>query len=279
MPHYAIGDVQGCYVELMALLDKIAFNEKNDTLWFAGDMFNGGPQNLSVLRFILHLSINSPNKPIVVLGNHDLYLLALFYGVRPLQPEDTVQDILNAPDASELINWLKKQPLAHYDAHLNYLMVHAGISPFWSLAETLTRSRAAETYLNSAQVEDTSNFLHHIFNAPHQDSNSESVFESVDTLTRIRFLEKNGTLNITYKGSIQHAPEGLYPWFNYPNASNAIWQTANPVNVLFGHWASLEKTPPPHLFALDKGCVWGEKLCALRLEDQQWFEVKGKKYR
>jgi bis(5'-nucleosyl)-tetraphosphatase (symmetrical) len=317
MPHYAIGDVQGCYAELMSLLDTIAFNEKTDTLWFAGDMINGGPNNLDVLRFISQL----PQKPVVILGNHDLHFLAVFHKIREIQPDDTFQDILNAPDVEKLAHWLQSQSLAHYDPVLNYLMVHAGISPLWSLQDTLHYAKEIETALNPAinsrhpgnAQQDIHRFLMAIFGIK-QDEQSMHWRLITDTFTRIRFCDDQGKLNLSYKRDIAHAPAGVRPWFDYRknppcaplyqrgghsdglvkkedlkhsarSSALPIWHpdaAPKPTDILFGHWAALEKesiSEYPHLFALDTGCVWGGKLSALRLDDKQWFQVTGKKYR
>lgn len=272
MPHYAIGDVQGCYKELMLLLDKIHFNEKYDTLWFAGDIINGGLENLSVLRFIYQL----PQKPVITLGNHDLHFLAVFYGIRTLQSDDTFADVLNAPDVEALTHWLQSQSLAHYDASLNALMCHAGIAPTWSLADTLTYAKEIETCLNPKNTVLTHEFLLAIFGT--QQGEKQRHWRLItDILTRIRFCDENGKLNLGYKGTIQDAPPGFFPWFQHYQLNS---QFNKPVDLLFGHWAALEgETDYPHLYALDTGCVWGGKLSALRLEDKQWFQVEGKKYR
>lgn len=278
MSHYAIGDVQGCYAELMALLEKIDFNEKTDTLWFAGDLINGGNENLSVLRFISQL----PKKPIVVLGNHDLHYLAVFYNIRKPQLDDTFEDVLNAPDVEELSHWLQSQPLAHYNASLNSLMVHAGVSPFWSLQETLQYANEIEAELNPRHPENVHHFLSAIFGIEHGEK-QEHWRLITDTLTRVRFYDAQGKLNLSYKRDIKNAPKGNYPWFDYKNKSS-LWHPEAPqhIDILFGHWAALEKQSEseyPHLFALDTGCAWGGMLSALRIEDKQWFQVRGKKYR
>lgn len=279
MSHYAIGDIQGCYTEFMELLNKIQFNENEDTLWLAGDMINGGPDNLSVLRLLSSLK----RKPIVILGNHDLHFLGVFYHIRSLQPDDTFEDILNASDAEELCHWLQSQSLAHYDASLNCLIVHAGIYPTWSLTETLTYAKTIQNCLNPAFPQEVRAFLQAIFGVSEEEKAKNWRFIT-DIFTRIRFCDKKGQLNLSYKGNIDNAPAELYPWFEYP-FENPLWQSNSQspsISVLFGHWAALEgkiKKTDSHLFPLDTGCVWGGKLSALRLEDKQWFQVTGKKYR
>lgn len=282
MPHYAIGDVQGCYKELMTLLDKIKFNENTDTLWFAGDLINGGKDNLSVLRFIKQLV----KKPVVILGNHDLHFLAVFYHVRSIRPADTFKDILNAADCEEICHWLQQQSIAHYDELFHSLIIHAGISPKWSLRETLEHAKEIENQLRSDNPNKVCQFLKGIFGLT-QGTQEQHWRLITDIFTRIRFCDKEGNLNYSYKGTIANAPPGLYPWFLYNVTdmySKPIWhpETSQPTDILFGHWAALEKTSTeeyPKIYALDTGCVWGGYLSALRLEDKQWFQVKGKKYR
>lgn len=276
MAHYAIGDVQGCYRELMALMDKIAFNEQSDTLWFAGDIINGGPNNLEVLRFISHL----PSKTIVTLGNHDLHFLAVYYGIREYQSDDTFNDVLNAPDVDKLTDWLCQQKLLYYDKTLNYLMSHAGIYPRWSLTEALSYAHEIESFLknNDHEPSKIKNFLFVIFGIQ-DDEISRRLRNNVDIFTRMRFCYQNGMLNLEYKGSIQKALADLTPWFQC--LKNFGHSSMQDINILFGHWAALEgKTAPySHLYALDTGCVWGGALSALCLETKEWFHVKGKKYR
>lgn len=273
MAHYAIGDVQGCYPELMALMDKIAFNEQNDTLWFAGDIINGGPDNLAVLRFISRL----PPRTIVTLGNHDLHFLAMYYGIREYQSEDTFLDVLNAPDVSELVDWLRHQKLLHYDKTLGYLMAHAGIYPAWSLNEALAYAQEIESYLQSSEPTKIKTFLMTIFGVQ-EDSLSRRLRNNTDILTRMRFCYQDGQLNLGYKGTILDASGDLIPWFQL--LQNIGHPSMKDLTILFGHWAALEgRTGIEHCYALDTGCVWGGALSALCLETKQWFQVKGQKHR
>lgn len=273
MSHYAIGDIQGCYTEFRQLLNQIAFDDRKDILWLAGDIINGGPDNLSLMRFLKEL----PQKPIMVLGNHDLHALAVFHGIRTFQSDDTFSDLLEAPDADELFYWLQSQPLAHYDASLNALMIHAGVNPHWSLDETLCYAKEIEIQLDTP--EKNHDFFMTIFGT--QSSPEQNRMRLlVDTFTRIRFCNHQGDLNLSYKGTVKAAPDNLVPWFECQTKNPPIWASCD---VLFGHWAALEgkinQKKHPHLFALDTGCVWGGHLSALRLEDKQWFRVNGRKYR
>jgi len=268
MSHYAIGDVQGCYSELMALLNKIQFNEHDDTLWFVGDIINGGSENLAVLRFISQL----PSKTVVTLGNHDLHFLGVYYDVREYQPKDTFQDILQAPDVEILVHWLKSQSLMYIDEIFSCIMVHAGIYPTWSLTAAKQYAEEIESCLRSEEPLFIKTFLLAIFGIQ-DDALSQRWREHVNILTRMRFFDNNGQLNLTYKGTIQAAPLGLIPWMQFER--HVSWKNKD---VLFGHWSALEgRVKEPHFYALDTGCVWGGTLSALRLEDKQLFQVNSNK--
>ncbi len=264
MSTYAIGDIQGCYDELQNLLQLIQFNPHKDRLWFAGDLINRGPKSLEVLRFVKNL-----NQPIVVLGNHDLHLLILANG-HPYK-KHTLHDILTAPDRDELVNWLRQQPLFHYDAQLGYVMTHAGIPPQWSIAQAKNYAAEVEAVLQS---EHYSEFLEHLYNYssgvwnPDADEWDKLCYIT-DALTRMRFCDEKGNLDLKIKGGLDSQPPGYLPWFAVPN------RAAQNIKIVFGHWAALEgQTNTPNVYALDTGCVWGRYLTAMRLEDGQRFSVK-----
>jgi bis(5'-nucleosyl)-tetraphosphatase (symmetrical) len=249
----------------MHLLEKLNFNPKQDTLWFVGDLVNRGPDSLNTLRFIKDLK----NKAICVLGNHDLHLLALHFGVSNLTSEDTVGDILSAPDREELINWLQQQPLVHYDPILNYTMVHAGFAPMWSLEQALTLANEVSTALKSTEA---SEYLRHMYgNAPNLWNDQLQGFIRIrvitNYLTRIRFCDQAGHLDLKTKDL--NCPANFYPWFLVPGRKTATQ------NIIFGHWASLQgRSTHPHAFALDTGAVWGKELTAMCLETKAKFSVK-----
>jgi len=265
MATYAIGDVQGCFKPLLSLLENINFNDKTDDLWFAGDLINRGPDSLATLRFIYSLG----DKAKVVLGNHDLHLLAVAHGYSNLKKHDTLADILNAPDRDQLLNWLIKQPLCHYDVELNVIMTHAGVPPCWNLEQTITLAEEAHQLLMSNQVDRFFDVMYS--NTPeiwHDDLQGFDRYRTiVNYLTRMRFCKSNSTLDFkqtgaAYKGS----KSGFSAWFNYPS------KLPKDMHVVFGHWASLEgKTHVKNIHALDTGCVWGNALTALRLDDWQRF--------
>lgn len=265
MATYAIGDVQGCYQELMALLDKIAFSG-NDQLWFCGDLVNRGPQSLETLRFIRSLG----SQAVCVLGNHDLHLLAVHHGAVSGKKKDTLNGILCAPDRQELMHWLQQQPLLHTDPQLNFTLVHAGIPPCWSLKTAQQLAKEVEYILTSPQARD---FFSNMYgNQPVRWTRQLEGWERLRVITnyftRMRFCMADSALEFTAKGGLETQPEGFLPWFAHPQR-----KTRNE-RILFGHWAALSgKVEQENLFALDTGCIWGLELTALKLEDQTRISV------
>ncbi len=266
MATYAMGDLQGCYKSFKQLLVEINFNPKCDTLWLAGDLVNRGTGSLEVLRYLADLGDASKQ----VLGNHDFHLLAVAAGVRKLRGSDTLDELLNAPDADELLSWLRQQPLLHHDADLGYVMTHAGIPPIWKLSKA--KALAAEVE-HDLRFQNLTGFLEGVFsNEPlrwHDDlQGAARSCALVNYFTRMRFCKPDGTLDFTNKREASHAPKGYAPWFSYP--SKALKDT----EILFGHWAALAGyTGVKHIYALDTGCVWGNHLTAMRLEDRKKFQV------
>lgn len=266
MATYAIGDVQGCFAELQLLLEQISYHPQQDVLWFTGDLVNRGPQSLEVLRFVKNLG----HQHVVVLGNHDLHLLAVYYGARDMQEGDTLADILTAPDREELINWLRACPLLHDNAQ-GYVMTHAGLAPMWRLAEAKRLANEVEQELQAASPQ---KFLQDMFgNLPDKWSETLSGIDRlrciVNYLTRMRYCHSDGRLDFDYKGTLADRPANLIPWFDVVSRVNANDK------IIFGHWAALEgRADVPNVFPLDTGCVWGNELTAMRLEDQKRFSVK-----
>jgi bis(5'-nucleosyl)-tetraphosphatase (symmetrical) len=262
---YAIGDIQGCYDSLMALLDKIDYDDNHDTLWFAGDLVNRGPKSLKTLRFIKGLG----DKAVSVLGNHDLHLLALYFNEDNSRKSDTLEATLNADDSEELMHWLRCLPLVHYDEGLNALMVHAGIPPSWSAKKSLKRSLEVEAFLQSPDFREFFKVMYG--NTPDQWSKSLAGMDRlraiVNYFTRMRFCTQQGHLDLLTKEGLNKRPEGFSPWFELERKAAAT-------RIFFGHWAALEgKADDDNVFALDTGCVWGGKLSCIRLEDENWFRV------
>jgi len=266
---YVIGDIQGCYDALQRLLDVIAFNDRQDTLWFVGDLVNRGPQSLAVLRFILQL----PIKPRITLGNHDLHLLhQIFCPPGRFNQDDTLLEILKAPDHEAIGHWLRHQSLLVHDPLLNVVMCHAGISPQFNLLEAKSAALELEAALSG---EFYLEFLSHIYgNTPDswEDSlgGNDRLRYICNAFTRMRFCDIHGRLMLNYKGSIENADPNLYPWFLVPQRKSIA------ADIVFGHWAALEgQCPDPHIYAIDTGCFWGGTLTALRLQDKQRFAVRG----
>ncbi|MBM6551505.1 symmetrical bis(5'-nucleosyl)-tetraphosphatase [Marinomonas ostreistagni] len=266
MSTYVIGDLQGCFSPLLKLLEQIQYDPEQDTLWFAGDLINRGKECLETLRFVSSLG----DKAKVVLGNHDLHLLAVSYGFANLKRGDTLWNILQASDRDELMEWLRQQPLCHYDADFNTIMTHAGIPPNWTIEETLRLSKEVESTLQSEQVED---FLQVMYgNKPDTWSESLTGMDRLrcitNYLTRMRFCRADGKLDLKSKEGPNTARKDYLPWFMQPN------RLPSDTRVVFGHWAALEGvTNSPNIHALDTGCVWGGALSALRLEDNQRFST------
>lgn len=259
MAVYAIGDLQGCYSHLRRLLDQIHFEPTQDTLWFCGDLVNRGPESLQTLRFIKSLG----KAAICVLGNHDLHLLALFHNAVKLKPDDSLYALMQSPDCAELMQWLRMQPMLHYDEQLHALMVHAGVHPSWDLAKALSLAAELEAVLQGDQC---SEYFRHMYgDMPDKWSAQLSGMERwrciTNVFTRMRFFSKQQQLNFAANGGpADHADQGLTPWFELKSAIPAD------TRVLFGHWSTLKVGDYGRHFALDGGCVWGGNLVALRID-------------
>lgn len=260
MNTYLIGDVQGCFDSLQLLLKKIQFNPEKDRLGFAGDLVNRGPKSLEVLRFISQLK-----NPMVVLGNHDLHLLALYFlkEFKHKNNDHTLNAILNAPDCDALIDFLLQQPLLFVEGEL--AMVHAGIPPQWSIDAAILH---AATVQNKLQENPTAFFENIYGNAPSAWDDAltgwDRIRYCVNAFTRMRFCTRQGELDLCNKTNISLLPN-FQPWFDWSKL---------PGDVYFGHWASLAgRCNKPHIFALDTGCVWGGPLTAIRVEDKKIFCV------
>lgn len=267
MAVFAIGDVQGCLDDLMRLLERVNFDPEEDQLWFTGDLVNRGPKSLETLRFVRGLG----DGAISVLGNHDLHLLAVAEGFQPEKPKDTLRPILDAPDADELLRWLRFRPLAHYDEQLGYLLVHAGLPPEWDLDITLGAAKDVETVLRGDRYRELLRDMYG--NEPaHWDAGLQGIARQryiINALTRIRYCTRDGQLDFTHKGPPGSQSAELLPWFRVPGRKNAE------IDVLFGHWSTLGDSQTPRAWALDSGCLWGGKLTALRLDGEEslWISV------
>jgi bis(5'-nucleosyl)-tetraphosphatase (symmetrical) len=255
MALYLIGDVQGCDAALQRLLDRIGFSPSRDTLYLLGDLVNRGPDSAGVLRRLVALG----DAARCLLGNHDLHLLAVAAGARKLHRNDTLSDLLAAPDRASLLHWLGQQPLARR-AH-GVLMVHAGVLPQWSEDQTLDLAAEVQEALRGP---DSGDFLHHMYgNEPAQWNAGlrgiERLRVVVNALTRLRFCTGEGVMEFGTKEGAAAAPAGYWPWFDVPGRKTAG------TTVAFGHWSTLGWMNRENLVSLDTGCVWGGSLSALQI--------------
>ena len=281
MATYAIGDIQGCYDELCDLLQKINFNPKQDVLWIAGDMVNRGAQSLSVLQFLYELDQNSPSealKPKIILGNHDLHLLASSIKKRPIKTKDTFQDILDFPEKDILLNWLRTKPLLHHDKQLGFAMLHAGLVPQWSFEQALGYAQEVQALLRDDLA--YPKLLESMYgNAPVTWRDGLKDWDRVrfiiNTFTRLRYCTDVGSMSLNAHWPPGTQPENYFPWFAIPG------RKSQSTRIIFGHWAALngEVLGEHNVYALDTGCVWGGRLRALRLEDLAVFEIPSRQKR
>lgn len=256
MASYVIGDVQGCYQSLLRLLDRIDFDPEKDKLWFAGDLVNRGPESLKSLRLIKEIATK------VVLGNHDLHLLACYYGegIKP-KTKDTFNDILNAPDCDELMEWLRRQPLAVWSKKRGIFMSHAGLPHIWDVAQAYAYSKEVNRVIRGKQAPE---FFNNMYGSQPEAwdekiEGMERLRKITNYLTRMRFITPDGCLEFAAKETVESAPKGFQPWFDYPRKDPHI-------RLVFGHWAALGgKTQHLDVVATDTGCVWGGELTAVNL--------------
>jgi len=263
MATYAIGDVQGSFEELQALLGTIGFERNKDCLWFVGDLVNRGPASLATLRFVRDLSTRART----VLGNHDLHLLALAHGVVKEREDDTLAEVLAAPDRDELLDWLRRLPMIHVEA--DHVLVHAGLLPQWDVATAQALASEVEAELRGPRHRE---FLAQLYGSrPDRWSDSlrgiDRLRVIVNAMTRLRFCTPDGVMEFHTKGETTEAPAGHLPWFDVPGRRSADR------TVICGHWSALGLRVAPKLLALDSGCVWGGKLTAIRLEDRRLYQV------
>ena len=271
MAIYCIGDIQGCDGALGRLLDTIGFSASRDTVYLLGDLVNRGPDSAAVLRRCMQQG----DAIRCLLGNHDLHLLAAAHGARKPSRRDTLASVLDAPDRSALLEWLRHQPLARSHEHSgqSLLMVHAGVVPAWSTADTLARAQEVQDVLRSP---DLPAFLHAMYgNTPdHWDDDltgTDRLRVIVNALTRMRFCSSRGVMDFESTESASAAPEGLMPWFDVPGRRTAGTLMA------FGQWSTLGWLNRSDLLGLDTGCVWGGCLSAVRfgktLADRELLQV------
>ena len=251
---FAFGDLQGCHAAFQRLLARLPLTSRTP-LWFAGDLVNRGPESLATLREVAAFG----SRARAVLGNHDLHLLAVAAGIRKLKGSDTIAEILAAPDADDLLDWLRYRPFAHFENGM--LMVHAGVLPQWDTTRALELADELQRALRANDWKDTLKDLYG--NEPRRWSpelkRSDRMRVAFNAFTRIRFCTPDGTMEFASNGGPSQAPAGFVPWFDAPER-----RTSN-VTVVFGHWAALGLMMRENLIALDSGCVWGNRLSAVRL--------------
>ena len=258
MSTFAIGDVQGCFDELRQLLKKCGFDRKHDRLWFVGDLVNRGPKSLQALRFVRDLG----SRAVTVLGNHDLHLITQFEGFERRRKDDTFQDVLEARDARELVDWLRVRPMMHVEG--DHAMVHAGLLPQWTVKKALSLATEVEHALTGRNYRD---FLANMYGSkPDRWSDSLRGWDRlrvvVNVMTRMRFCTPGGKME--FRAKVSRPPPGYVPWFEKRKGKQLI---------VFGHWSTLGLKLTGRLAGLDSGCVWGGSLIALRLEDRKLFQV------
>ncbi len=264
MATFAIGDVQGCFEELEQLLGEIGFSPARDRLWFVGDLVNRGPRSLDVVRFVQGLG----DRAVVVQGNHDLHLLAFAAGHAKRRADDTFDDLLAAADRDALLDWLRFRPMLHVEGE--YLMVHAGLLPVWSVEQAQDLAAEVEAELRARR--------YRLFLAELYGSRPEAWDDDlrgmdrlrviVNAMTRMRFCSPEGVMELRLKGEVEQAPPGFMPWFAVPG------RKTRGVPIICGHWSALGLKLTRDLLALDTACVWGGALTAVRLEDRRLFQVR-----
>lgn len=260
MTTYAIGDIQGCYHAFTALLSRLQFNPKQDKLWLVGDLINRGSGSLEVLRWCYQHQQSIK----MVLGNHDLHALAVAHQLKPAHKYDTLQAIIDASDADELLTWLRYQPLliAQNENGHGYVMVHAGLLPQWTVDDALACSREIEAQLQADHYRD---FLANMYgNKPNR---WQADLVGIDrhrvitnAMTRMRICTAQGEMEFEFKGELQDIPQGYMPWFDVPDRLSAQ------DNIICGHWSALGLHQRDNIHALDTGCLWGGQLTAMCLE-------------
>lgn len=263
MATYAIGDLQGCFHSFQTLLKKIQFNPERDRLWFVGDLINRGAGSLDVMRWILaHQS-----SVVTVLGNHDLHTLVVAEGFVSAHRSDTIQSLLDAPDATELLGWLRQQPLVHFEH--GYLMVHAGLLPDWTVDQAMALGAEVKLALQAPNYRE---FLKHMYgNDPKCWDDGLTGWDRLrvitNAMTRLRICSTKGEMEFKFKGELENIPNGYQPWFDLTQRASVN------TPIVFGHWSALGLQHKNNVYSLDTGCLWGGQLSAMRLEDRQIFQV------
>ena len=269
--NYIIGDVQGCFEALKALLKEIQFDADQDFIWFAGDLVARGENSIGALRFIKKLC--ERGGAATVLGNHDLNLLAVARGIKKLKDKDKIDDVIHALESDDLIDWLRKQPLCLFPNE-HTVLTHAGIPSIWTAEQTATLAKEVEVVLSNDDFAVMDTFLNNMYGTEPDLWLDELTGNArlrciTNYLTRMRLTDAEGRLEFSFKDALDEPmPDGFQPWFEFDSKAAQTHQ------VVFGHWAALQgKTISDRIQNVDGGAVWGHQLIAYRLEDQQSFTV------
>jgi len=269
--NYVIGDVQGCFEALKALLKEIKFDPDQDFIWFAGDLVARGENSIGALRFVKKLV--DRGVAATVLGNHDLTLLACARGLKELKEKDNTRDVIDAIDSDDLIDWLRKQPLCLFPNEQT-ILTHAGIPCLWSAEQTAAFAKEIEAVIAHDDFSVVDAFLADMYGKEpdlwSDDLEGNARLRCITNyLTRMRLTNSEGRLEFSFKDSLDDPmPAGFQPWFEFESKAAQTHQ------LIFGHWAALQgKTINPQIQNVDGGCVWGHQLIAYRLEDKELFKV------
>lgn len=260
MAVYAVGDIQGCLEPLERLLEAVRFDPARDQLWITGDLVNRGPSSLGVLRLVKSLG----ERAVTVLGNHDLHLLAIWAGEARQKKNDSLSQVLDAPDGAELLEWLRQRPLLHHDPAVHAVMTHAGLFPRWTLEQAKQLAAEAEASLRG---DDFKAFMSNLYgDEPAQWDDSLSGWARlrfiVNAFTRMRYCGDDGRLLLDFKGNPKQRPPGHTPWYQVPGRPHGGER------IVFGHWSTLGYVNDNGAVALDTGCLWGGQLTAVRLDGE-----------
>lgn len=272
MATYIVGDVHGCFDELQALLELAQFDKDNDQLWLTGDLVGRGPKSLQTLRFAKSLG----ERAKVVLGNHDLHLLAIHQGIHCENESDKLSALLNAPDCDELLTWLRLQPLLLRHPECDFVMVHAGISPQWTISQAEKYAKEVETILHGDEFKTLLKKMYG--NHPTSWSNNLQGIERlrfiINVFTRMRYCLLDGSLELSNKLAPEKTDSSvLRPWFDINTLDHSS-------GIVFGHWAALlGQEIREGIYALDTGCVWGNSLSMLRWQDKKIFSLACQGYK
>ena len=269
--NYIIGDVQGCFEALKALLKEIQFDADQDFIWFAGDLVARGENSIGALRFIKKLC--ERGGAATVLGNHDLNLLAVARGIKKLKDKDKIDDVIHALESDDLIDWLRKQPLCLFPNE-HTVLTHAGIPSIWTAEQAVALAKEVEVVLSDNNFDVMDAFLKEMYGSEPNIWLDELTGNArlrciTNYLTRMRLTDAEGRLEFSFKDALDEPmPDGFQPWFEFDSKAAQTHQ------VVFGHWAALQgKTISDRIQNVDGGAVWGHQLIAYRLEDQQSFTV------